>query len=228
MSGAALAACSADPRTDEGVESGESDLTMIALRCRSGKATFDVKPVTKAASEGVLDTGSSKSSFVCSAPAKASALAGGDAGARADGGTVRTVLATCFEELQQEHDGIWQIEISQLGAKIEATVDRGEEGPLMLGCVSPSSSGDAGVGDASLVDAEAAVVPTYAEVKPILANVCGQCHDATFDSLDKVRKRRKSMIDALAQGRMPRGRPTWKDSADGKTLLAFLRGSTEL
>ncbi|HVH47527.1 MAG TPA: hypothetical protein VM925_34565 [Labilithrix sp.] len=215
---AALAACSTSSDSDdENVETEDAELKALELKCRSGSARFDVRPGAGGASEGLLDTGAVRSSFVCGAPRKADA--GADAGSVASG-----VVAVCYERPQQVHAGRWEASITKSGVVYRATIKRGYGADLSLACTAPA--GDAG--GAVVEGGGGAAVPTYAEIAPILDATCGGCHVGVFNALDKLKKRRRQMIDAVSAGRMPRGRPTWRDSADGQKLLAFLRGSTEL
>ena len=70
---------------------------------------------------------------------------------------------------------------------------------------------------------EQPLVPTYEEVAPMIARACSGCHADTFGSLDQVRTWRDAMLDRILSGAMPRNNPNWRDSADGKAVLAFLR-----
>jgi hypothetical protein len=67
------------------------------------------------------------------------------------------------------------------------------------------------------------LVRTYDEVAPMIARACAGCHADTFGSLDQVRTWRDAMMSRISSGAMPRNNPNWRETADGKAVLAFLR-----
>jgi hypothetical protein len=71
-------------------------------------------------------------------------------------------------------------------------------------------------------------VAPYSEIRPIIAHTCGGCHGSAFDGIDAVRQRRDTMLRVITSGRMPRGNPEWRDSADGRKVIDFLEQSPEL
>jgi hypothetical protein len=70
--------------------------------------------------------------------------------------------------------------------------------------------------------------PSYATVAPLIQRACARCHGDNFGSLDRLKSERDSMVEVISEGAMPRGNPDWKDSADGRAVLAFLQHSQEL
>jgi hypothetical protein len=53
-------------------------------------------------------------------------------------------------------------------------------------------------------------VPTFDEIRPILADTCSGCHRPTaFATIDKVKYAREEMLRRLSVGAMPQGDPTW-------------------
>ena len=86
-----------------------------------------------------------------------------------------------------------------------------------------SDAGDAGTPDA-------ATVPTYAEVAPIIARSCTRCHEHEddFTTLEDVKASKDFMEAMIEQEAMPFGSTGWENTPDGKKLLDFLENSSEL
>ncbi len=68
---------------------------------------------------------------------------------------------------------------------------------------------------------------TFASVGPKVAGTCGGCH-AQFKTLAGIKADKKAMIAKITAGAMPKGNPTWKTSADGKTVLKWLKTGADL
>jgi hypothetical protein len=106
---------------------------------------------------------------------------------------------------------------------------------FLVACSTASGEVEEGTGalmqrerDAGADAEDAAVLPSYAEVAPLLTGACRPCHWGSFDSLEKVKRNREAMRAMIADGRMPQGAPTWKDTADGQKVLTFLTSSPDL
>ena len=50
---------------------------------------------------------------------------------------------------------------------------------------------------------------------------CGSCHAGKYDNKDGIQNNRKSVYSKVLDGSMPQGSSGFKDSADGKTFLAW-------
>jgi hypothetical protein len=68
---------------------------------------------------------------------------------------------------------------------------------------------------------------TFASVGPKVASTCGGCH-AQFKTLAGIKADKKAMIAKITAGAMPKGNPAWKTSADGKTVLKWLKTGADL
>ena len=68
---------------------------------------------------------------------------------------------------------------------------------------------------------------TFASVGPKVASTCGGCH-AQFTTLAGIKADKKAMIAKITAGAMPKGNPTWKTTADGKTVLKWLKTGADL
>jgi hypothetical protein len=212
---AALVACvgsTSNPEDGPSVDGTEQQVTsLLELKCKAGNATFDISPAFGGvALEGKLSVGSASTLFICKTPA---AFAGAPA----------NLVATCTERPQTVHPGQWEVAVTKTSptATPQATLKRGEAGPdVAFACEDPSAPPpDGGV---------SIVVPTFAEIKPILDAKCSGCHQSTFGTLEKVKARRQAMFGMISSGAMPRFQPTWKDTDDGKKTLSFLKNSPEL
>ncbi|MFY7928119.1 MAG: hypothetical protein ACOVS5_04540 [Oligoflexus sp.] len=71
--------------------------------------------------------------------------------------------------------------------------------------------------------------PTYADIAPVVEGNCVGCHNSEFAYADIVLetegdllKHRDSVESAITSGFMPLGVPEFKDSEEGKALLAWL------
>jgi hypothetical protein len=71
--------------------------------------------------------------------------------------------------------------------------------------------------------------PTYADIAPIVTNNCVGCHNVDFAYADVVLETEADLIKqrdlveaAVSSGSMPLGFPEFKDSEEGKALLAWL------
>jgi hypothetical protein len=147
------------------------------------------------------------------------------------------VILLCKERPQSVHAGRWDIAISRTGAVFSARLDKGDDAgdAVAMACHVPTkvdAGTDASEPDASEANADAGPstpsVATYAEVAPILASACGNCHAGEYDTLALVKTNKGAMHARIASGSMPRGRPAWKDSTAGLTVLDFLANSPEL
>jgi hypothetical protein len=180
---AALAAC-AGAEDEDSPAANDSDLSAgLQLTCTGGGTTFDVMGAS-----GTLDTGAFKTPFGCK---------------QAAGGGV-----TCTEKLQKVHAGKWTAAVTKNGATYQATLDRGNLGPLTLDCTAPTPPAG----------------PTYADVAPIIASTCGGCHQSQFGTLAALQQRHTQMLGAITGGAMPKNNPAWHLSADGQKVIAFLQG----
>lgn len=220
LSAAASAAACADATDDNASpdEQGtEQDLTLLTLKCRSGSTTFDIEPgLGGAALEGKLSVSSSQNTmFACRSPAS-------DAGAS-------HLVVSCNERPQTVHPGQWNVDVRKTGQTYKATLKKGSDAgaDVTMTCTAPSRP-DAGEGGTADAGEGGPPLLTWAEVKPILDSKCNGCHHGGFGTLEGVKTYRQSMIEALSNGVMPRFQPTWKDTADGKKVLDFLRHSPEL
>ena len=77
--------------------------------------------------------------------------------------------------------------------------------------------------------------PKYADVKGIIDTNCVSCHNPMglagffpFTTLEEIKPMAVDMTNALADGRMPQGNPTFKDSGPGQYLLRWLRTGSDL
>ena len=69
--------------------------------------------------------------------------------------------------------------------------------------------------------------PTFATTGHIVVSTCGGCH-AKFQTLAGIKADKKNMVSMISAGAMPRGNPTWKNSADGKSALNWLKTGADL
>lgn len=76
---------------------------------------------------------------------------------------------------------------------------------------------------------EPRLLPTYADIAPIVADNCLSCHsadvasgDIVLDTKDKLNAVSLEALNALKAGIMPLGDEGFKDTADGKLLLQYL------
>ena len=51
---------------------------------------------------------------------------------------------------------------------------------------------------------------------------------AQFTTLAGIKADKKAMIAKITAGAMPKGNPTWKTTADGKTVLKWLKTGADL
>jgi hypothetical protein len=110
---------------------------------------------------------------------------------------------------------------------------------VAAGCAVDSNedpnAGTAGTAATPVDDGEGAVdvtseeltALTFASVGPKVASTCGGCH-AQFKTLAGIKADKKAMIAKITAGAMPKGNPAWKTSADGKTVLKWLKTGADL
>jgi hypothetical protein len=91
-------------------------------------------------------------------------------------------------------------------------------------CETSCSTGPTGTGTTTPPPATVA----YAQVQPIIANACGQCHATEFSTLAQVKASRSSILGTVGAGVMPLGQPGFAQTPDGQTLLTFLNSSPDL
>ena len=63
-------------------------------------------------------------------------------------------------------------------------------------------------------------------ILPIVQSTCLGCHNSqvaagghSFETAEEVKSHASLILDAVSNGRMPKGRMEWRDSEDGQTLL---------
>ena len=92
----------------------------------------------------------------------------------------------------------------------------------------PATPADEGEGEGAVaVTSEELTALTFASVGPKVASTCGGCH-AQFTTLAGIKADKKAMIAKITAGAMPKGNPTWKTTADGKTVLKWLKTGADL
>lgn len=69
---------------------------------------------------------------------------------------------------------------------------------------------------------------TFNDIAPIVSKACGTCHDGNNEFKLLTREDFVDMkpypLEAIMSGSMPRRKPTWKDSEDGKLVIKWLNG----
>ena len=90
----------------------------------------------------------------------------------------------------------------------------------------PAASVDDGEGAVEATSAELTAL-TFASVGPKVGSTCGGCH-AQFKTLAGIKADKKAMIAKISAGAMPKGNPAWSKSADGKTVLKWLKTGADL
>jgi hypothetical protein len=104
-------------------------------------------------------------------------------------------------------------------------VDSSED-PNSDTAAAPATAADDGEGAVDETSAELTAL-TFASVGPKIAGTCGGCH-AQFKTLAGIKADKKAMIAKITAGAMPKGNPAWKKSADGKTVLKWLKTGADL
>jgi hypothetical protein len=194
-----VAACAGGNQQPEAATTGDQDLSVLELECTAGTIHFDVEPAFGGAIlGGTLKTDALTTEFVCKAP-------GADAGA--------SLVVSCTERPQSVHPGRWTVEVTKDADGQHARIT-GDGAPTdALSCDGPND--------------DTPVLP-YATIAGYVENTCGPCHADQFGSLEKVKGAREIMLGLISSGAMPRGNPTWKDTPEGKAVIAFLSKSAEL
>lgn len=106
-------------------------------------------------------------------------------------------------------------------------VDSSEE-PSSGTPAAPAAPVDDGEGEGAVDETSAELTAlTFASVGPKVASTCGGCH-AQFKTLAGIKADKKAMIAKITAGSMPKGNPAWKKSADGKTVLKWLKTGADL
>lgn len=72
--------------------------------------------------------------------------------------------------------------------------------------------------------------PNYEKVAPIIATACGGCHQnggmadgVALNTEREVRREAHDMLEEIIEGKMPPNNPGWKNSAEGRELIRFLK-----
>jgi cytochrome c5 len=99
----------------------------------------------------------------------------------------------------------------------------------------PSPGADTAVAADEAVEGEDAVDQaadalkpvTYKQTGKVITKTCGGCH-AQFTTLAGIKAQKTEMAAMISAGRMPKGKPTWKNSASGKKVLLWLQTGTDL
>lgn len=217
-----LAACATDASED--VSTGTDALSSTSLSCTYGSASFTVTRNAASALVGALDVSGHHLTYTCHAATDGSST------------------LVCDEDPQTAHTGTWTFVVTKSGATYTATLERGgTSADIPFACSLSTTVVDAGPApvdagpgpgdDASVEPVDAGPGPTvasYTEVAPLIASACGGCHHGSFGTLDKVKASKTRMLGMITSGRMPRGNPSWKSSADGLEVIDFLQNSPEL
>jgi hypothetical protein len=194
-----VAACAGGNQESEAAATGNQDLSIVELKCAAGSMHFDVEPTFGGAIlGGTLKTDALTTEFVCKTP-------GVDAGPN--------LVVSCAERPQSVHPGRWTVEVTKDADGEHARI-AGEGAPTdALSCDAPKD--------------DTPVLP-YATIAGYVENTCGPCHGDAFDSLAKIKAQREIMLGLVSSGAMPRQNPTWKNTPEGKAVIAFLTKSPEL
>jgi hypothetical protein len=104
-------------------------------------------------------------------------------------------------------------------------VDSSED-PNAGTATAPATTVDDGEGAVEETSEELTAL-TFASVGPKVASTCGGCH-SKFKTLAGIKADKKAMIAKITAGAMPKGNPAWKKSADGKTVLKWLKTGADL
>lgn len=75
----------------------------------------------------------------------------------------------------------------------------------------------------------------YADVKPLIDANCGTCHAPgrpasffPFTTFAEIKGNHEAMLSAINDDYMPMGRPGFKDTPDGRRVVEWLAGGTDL
>lgn len=211
---ALVAACTSEnPTSPTTTSTGESELNSMDVKCRAEVelgSSFDLTPVTKGGTtylEGTLTDEDGVVTVYTCRPAL-----------RTDAGSES--IATCAES-DPRNPARWSVELVRDNEKrtVNARIDRTR---LLPG----ESNATTSLSCATHVIS--AIVPSYTTVEPYIHRACAGCHFDKFDSLAKVKAQQDIMLGLISSGAMPRRDPTWRDTAEGKAVLAFLAKSDEL
>ena len=108
--------------------------------------------------------------------------------------------------------------VAAAGCAVDSSEDPNATAPA-----TPVDDGTDPVGETS----EELTALTFASVGPKVASTCGGCH-SQFKTLAGIKADKKAMIAKITAGAMPKGNPAWKTSADGKTVLKWLKTGADL
>lgn len=214
LSVAVLAACASE--SSESAVTGTDSLTATSLSCTYGSAKFDVAS-SGTATVGTLEVSGHRLTYTCQAATDGSSA------------------LDCAEDPQTLHTGTWEFVVAKVGDGYTATLERGGTSPnITFTCAGGAPAVDAGPGpttDASADASDAGSAPSvasYADVAPLIANACSECHHSSFATLEKVKANKTRMLGMITSGRMPKNDPSWKNSAAGLEVIDFLQHSPEL